>query len=99
MPGGIKETRSTPRAHWHTHLPGAPDAIPGVGVSGATASVADGGTVTHGLGATPTVVTVTPSVSGEFVSVTAIGATTFTVAIKKHDGTAGTTQTLYWRAS
>lgn len=66
--------------------------------SGAAASVADGGTVTHGLGATPDVVNVTPSVSGEFVSVTAIGATTFTVAIKKHDGTAGTTQTLYWEA-
>ncbi len=65
--------------------------------SGAT-SVADGGTVTHSLGATPDVVNVTPSTSGEFVSVTAIGATTFTVAIKKHDGTAGTTQTVYWEA-
>jgi hypothetical protein len=65
--------------------------------TGAT-SVADGGTVTHSLGATPDVVNVTPSVSGEFVSVTALGATTFTVAIKKHDGTAGTTQTVYWEA-
>lgn len=65
--------------------------------SGATATVADGGTVTHGLGTTPTWVTVNPSTSGEFVSVTAIGATTFTVAIKKHDGNAGTTQTLYWQ--
>ena len=65
--------------------------------TGAT-SVADGGTVTHSLGATPDVVNVTPSVSGEFVSVTALGATTFTVAIKKHDGSAGTTQTVYWEA-
>jgi hypothetical protein len=65
--------------------------------TGAT-SVADGGTVTHSLGATPNVVNVTPSVSGEFVSVTALGATTFTVAIKKHDGSAGTTQTVYWEA-
>ena len=64
---------------------------------GAT-SVADGGTVTHGMGATPVRVVVTPSVSGEMVSVTTLGATTFTVAIKKHDGTAGTTQTVYWQA-
>lgn len=65
--------------------------------TGAT-SVADGATVTHGLGVAPDVVQVTPSVAGEFVSVTAKDATTFTCAIKKHDGTAGTTQTLYWVA-
>jgi parallel beta-helix repeat protein len=64
---------------------------------GAT-NVADGGTVTHGLSVTPTWATGTPSVSGEFVSVTALAATTFTVAIKKHDNSAGTTQTIYWRA-
>lgn len=64
---------------------------------GAT-SVADGGTIAHGLGSAPSVVVVTPSTANEFVSVTAIGATTFTVAIKKHDGSAGTTQTVYWRA-
>lgn len=66
--------------------------------SGAT-SVADGGTITHGFSAAPSSVRVTPSVAGEFVSVTAVGATTFTVAIKKHDNTAGTTQTIYWDAS
>ncbi|KKK92569.1 hypothetical protein LCGC14_2701620, partial [marine sediment metagenome] len=65
--------------------------------SGAT-NVADGGTVAHGLSATPTNVTVTASVAAEFVSVTALGATTFTVAIKKHDGFPGTTQDVYWRA-
>jgi hypothetical protein len=65
---------------------------------GATASVADGGAITHGLITTPTSVTVTTSISGEFASVTSLGATTFTVAIKKHDGTAGTTQTIYWQA-
>lgn len=64
---------------------------------GATATVADGGTITHGLGTTPTWATCTSSVSGEFISVTALAATTFTVAIKKHDGSAGTTQTVYWR--
>lgn len=63
---------------------------------GATASVADGGTITHGLGATPAVVTAVGSVAGEIVSVTAKSSTTFTVAIKKHDGTAGTAQTIYW---
>jgi hypothetical protein len=65
---------------------------------GAAASVADGGTITHGLQATPTYVTANPSVAGEMVSVTAVGATTFTVAIKQDDGTAGTSQTIYWRA-
>ena len=63
---------------------------------GATASVADGGTITHGHIKTPSVVLCTASTSSEFISVTAIGATTFTVAIKKDDGTAGTTQTVYW---
>lgn len=68
-----------------------------VTASGAT-SVADGGTISHGLGVAPTYVLVTPSVAGEIPAVTAISATTFTVAIKKHDNTAGTTQTVYWRA-
>jgi hypothetical protein len=64
--------------------------------NGATVSVADGGTITHGLGATPAVVTAVGSVAGEIVSVTAKSSTTFTVAIKKPDGTAGTAQTIYW---
>jgi hypothetical protein len=61
-------------------------------------SVADGGTVTHNNGSTPTAVFATGSVASEIVTVTAKGATTFTVAIKKDDGTAGTTQTVYWMA-
>lgn len=65
---------------------------------GAAATVADGGTITHGLWTTPTYVLVTPSVADEYAAVTALGATTFTVALTKHDGTAGTTQTVYWRA-
>lgn len=71
---------------------------------GAAASVGDGGTIAHGLAhsngtkITPSRVEVTPSVPGEMASVTAIGDTTFTVAIKKHDGSAGTSQTIYWRA-
>lgn len=66
--------------------------------NGGATSVADGGTISHGLTTTPTYVTVTPSTSSEMVSVTALGTTTFTVAIKQDDGTAGTTATVYWRA-
>jgi hypothetical protein len=64
---------------------------------GAT-SVADGGTISHGLVGTPTGVICTPITTGEFVSVTAKAASTFTVAIKKHDNSAGTTQVIYWHA-
>ena len=66
--------------------------------SGAAAAVADGGTIAHGCAATPTSAQVTGSVANEFVSVTGIGAANLTVAIKKHDGTPGTAQTIYWRA-
>jgi hypothetical protein len=45
-----------------------------------------------------TVVTVSGSVAGEIVPVTSIDATNITVAIKKPDGSAGTAQTVYWRA-
>ena len=64
---------------------------------GAT-STADGGTIAHGLSATPTIARTQVSVSGEFASVTGLDATNITIAIKKHDGTAGTTQTIYWDA-
>jgi len=64
----------------------------------ATASVADGGTINHLLTSTPTYVQATPSVASEMASVTAVAATTFTVAIKKHDNSAGTSQTIYWEA-
>jgi len=65
---------------------------------GANASTTDGATISHGLVSTPTSVRCTSSVSGEFVSVTAVSGSTFTVAIKKHDNTAGTSQTVYWEA-
>ncbi len=61
-------------------------------------SISDGGTITHNLSKTPTSVRVTPSVAGELVSVTSISSTTFTVAIKKPDGSSGTPQTIYWEA-
>ena len=66
--------------------------------SGAAATVADGGTIAHGCAAAPTKVIATGSVAGEIVTVTSISATNITVAIKKPDGSAGTTQTVYWRA-
>jgi parallel beta-helix repeat protein len=65
---------------------------------GAT-SIADGGTITHGLVTTPVVAIVTARTAGEFASVTARSTTTITVAIKKHDNTPGTTQIIDWRAS
>ncbi len=65
---------------------------------GAAASITDGGTIAHGCAAAPTTVTVSGSVAGENVTVTSIDATNITVAIKKPDGSAGTAQTVYWRA-
>ena len=65
---------------------------------GAT-SVAEAGTVSHGLATTPTVVLAQSRIPGEMAYVTARAATTFTVSYKKHDNTAGTTpQTIDWRA-
>jgi hypothetical protein len=63
-----------------------------------TATVGDGGTIAHGLGGTPTFVTVQGSVAGEFVSVTGLDATNITVGIRRHDGTSGSTQLVYWTA-
>ena len=70
----------------------------GAGGFGATANVSDGGTVTHGYTSTPTAVIVEGTVAGQTVTVSSIGATTFTVAIKTNLGAAGTAQTLYWLA-
>jgi hypothetical protein len=66
---------------------------------GAAANVNDGDTIVHGFASAPTAVFVTGSVSGEIVSVIAIGATTFTVAIKTPLQAAGTQQTVHWLAS
>lgn len=62
------------------------------------ATVADGGTIAHGLPVAPTVITVTGSVAGEIISATA-DATNITVAIKTHAGAAGTSQAISWRVS
>jgi hypothetical protein len=64
----------------------------------AEASVADGGNIAHGMGTTPTAAFVMATTSGEFASVAGINGTNITVNIKKHDNSAGTTQTIYWVA-
>lgn len=67
-------------------------------VNRGVATIGDGGTITHGLIAAPTSVIVSGSVTGEFLSVTTKGATTFTVAIKTHANGAGTSQAVSWEA-
>jgi len=62
-------------------------------------TVGDGATISHGLVGTATVVSANGSVAGQFVSVTAKTSTTFTVAIKTHNNSAGSSQAVYWRAS
>ena len=62
-------------------------------------SVADGGTIAHGHPKTPTRVQLTPVTAGEMATVTTLGATTITVALKKHDNSAGTTQNVHWRVA
>lgn len=65
----------------------------------ATANVSHGGTIAHGLVGIPKMVVANGSISGESVSITAKNTSTFTVAIKKTNGSNGTPQTIYWRAS
>lgn len=66
---------------------------------GAASSVSDGGTIPHGLSHTPTVYFVQATVTGEYARVSAVDGTNLTVAIKKiADDTAGTTQTIMYRA-
>lgn len=64
-----------------------------------SSSIADMGNIAHTLGSTPAWVDLTGTVSNQIVSVAALSSTNIQVAIKKHDNSAGTTQTVYWRAS
>ena len=66
--------------------------------SGAAATVSDGDTITHGFSVAPQSVIAGGSVAGEIITVTAISATTFTVAIKTNLNAPGTPQTIYWQA-
>jgi hypothetical protein len=67
--------------------------------SGIAINVADGGTIDHLLYDTPIAASLTGSVAGEIVTITSVDASHLTVAIKKNDGSPGTTQTIYWKAS
>lgn len=68
------------------------------GLGGAAASIADGGTIAHGLGTTPTYAIVIGSVENEVVAISALDATNITVDIKKTtDQSPGTSQIIYWR--
>jgi hypothetical protein len=66
---------------------------------GTATNVADGGTITHNIGLAPTWVLITGSVAAQEYAVTAVSATTFTVAIKTTGGVSGTNATIYWRAA
>jgi hypothetical protein len=83
----------TTRANWKLDINGAI-----VRRRRGVANVADGGTIAHGLSSTPTYFQATATQSGEFASVTSVSGTNLTVAIKKHDNTAGTTQNIHWEA-
>lgn len=63
-----------------------------------SSSVADGGTFAHELSATPTGVSLVATIAGEIVTATTWNATDVTLAIKKHDGSAGTSQDIKWSA-
>lgn len=69
-----------------------------VSKSGTAATVSDGGTITHGFSVAPQSVLAVGCVAGEIITVTAISATTFTVAIKTNLNAPGTPQTIYWQA-
>lgn len=65
-----------------------------------SASISDAGTITHGLAETPNIAIVTPASANIIAAVTALGATTFTVALKnRSDGSGAGATTVYWRAS
>lgn len=66
--------------------------------SGRTGGRTDGGLINHQLAGTPTKAGVTGSVAGEIVTITTLGATALTIAIKKADGSSGTSQAVSWWA-
>ena len=65
-----------------------------------TATVANGGTISHGLSATPTAYRITPTVADRAVAVTAASSTTITVSLTQLNGTAVTVaESVNWEAS
>lgn len=66
---------------------------------GGVASVANAGTINHGLVVAPTRASLTPTVAGRQVAVTAIGATTLTVSLTDSAGAAiAVAENVYWTA-
>lgn len=65
-----------------------------------TSSVADGGTIAHGLAAAPTSYTLTATAANRTVAVTAANATNLTIALKDNTGAAVTTpENVNWEAA
>jgi hypothetical protein len=64
---------------------------------GATSGVTDGALIPHSLGFAPAMAIASGTVEGEIVAITGKWSTGITVSIKKHDGTPGTAQTVYWQ--
>ena len=54
------------------------------------------GTITHGLGTTPTWAILTCSTSGDSANITTLGATDLTIKVTKGNNTNGTTQYVNW---
>lgn len=64
-----------------------------------TASVADGGTIAHGLQKTPTFVNLTTTAQGHIAAASAVDGTNITVQLSDDAGNAvGTAETVYWEA-
>lgn len=67
--------------------------------AGGTVSVADGGTIAHGLAITPLIYSVTATAAGRFVAVTAVSSTTLTIALKNSTGAAvSVPENIVWSA-
>lgn len=65
-----------------------------------TTTVANGGTIAHGLGATPTGFTITPAIPGRIAAVTAVDATNLTVSLVSISGASvATPEQVTWTAS
>lgn len=71
--------------------------VRGVTNSGVSASVSDGGAITHGLGVTPTKVWLNGSVAAQTYNPFGINSTQFSVSVRNTAGSSGTAATIYWQ--
>jgi len=69
-------------------------------LKGGVASIADGGTIAHGLGAAPTRISVASSNALHSVAITAVSATTITVSVRvaTTGASVGVAENVYWMA-